>query len=162
MASTYTPIATTTLSSATSTVSFNSFSGYTDLQLVINLKNDGGANYNCFIKYNNDSGSNYSQLWINGTGSAASSGRDVGVTYSRLGYSNSSTPSTLIANIMSYSNTSTYKTHIVRADDPAYLTWEIIGLWRSTSAITSLTLYNEANANFSIGSTFTLYGITAA
>jgi hypothetical protein len=160
--STYTPIATTTLGSAQSTVTFNSFSGYTDLKLIINGTNAGGANYNCFIKFNNDSGSNYSGTWINGNGTTASSGRDSNVTYARLGYTNASTPSVLIADIMNYSNSSTYKTYLSRPNDPAYLVWVIAGLWRNTAAITSITLYNEASANFNSGSTFTLYGIASA
>jgi hypothetical protein len=36
--STYTPIATTTLGSAQADVTFNSFSGYTDLVLVANVQ----------------------------------------------------------------------------------------------------------------------------
>lgn len=161
-AQTYEPIATTTLSSLASTVTFNSFSGYTDLRLIINATNAGGANYNCFIKFNSDSGSNYSGTWINGSGTAASSGRDSNATYARLGYTNTSTLSVLIVDIMNYSNSSTYKTYLCRANDPAYLVWEIVGLWRNTAAITSITLYNEGSANFNIGSTFTLYGIKAA
>jgi hypothetical protein len=38
---------------------------------------------------------------------------------------------------------------------------EIVGLWRGTAAINSITIY-PAGGNFASGSTLTLYGITAA
>jgi hypothetical protein len=37
----------------------------------------------------------------------------------------------------------------------------VVGLWRNTASITSMTYSASAN-NFATGSTFTLYGIAAA
>ena len=37
-----------------------------------------------------------------------------------------------------------------------------VGLWRNTASITSVTVTNSTAANFSVGSTFTLYGILKA
>ena len=115
---TYTPIATTTLASAQSSITFNSFSGYTDLVLVSNW---ASANSTAFlnIQFNGDTGNNYSETEIRGDGTSASSARttstdriwitlDVG-SDTTLGKTMS------ICNIMNYANTTTYKTIISRA-----------------------------------------------
>ena len=162
MASTYVPIATTTLGSAQSSVTFSSFSGYTDLIIVINAKNttNGSA---CKIQFNSDSGSNYSTTWLEGNGSAASSGRASNDTASFIYYNgNASTYNWSTANvhIQNYSNSTTYKTAISRFGNQAQ-TGAYVDLWRSTAAITSIAL-NAITENFQSGSTFTLYGIKAA
>ena len=63
--------------------------------------------------------------------------------------------------IQNYANTTTYKTMISRASDATQNAIAYVGLWRSTSAINSITLSVSAGT-FAIGSTFTLYGIKAA
>jgi hypothetical protein len=63
---------------------------------------------------------------------------------------------------MNYSNTTTYKTIISRGDNPGFLVIALANLWRSTSAINIITMVSETGNNFVTGSTFTLYGITAA
>jgi hypothetical protein len=40
--------------------------------------------------------------------------------------------------------------------------WQIVGLWRSTSAITSINFFSSTGNNFAIGTTATLYGIKNA
>ena len=74
MPATYEPIATTTLASAQSSITFNSFSGYTDLVLVSNW---ASANSTAFlnIQFNGDTGNNYSETEIRGDGTSASSAR---------------------------------------------------------------------------------------
>jgi len=62
---------------------------------------------------------------------------------------------------MNYSNTTTYKTGLVRANSAASGTDAIVGLWRSTAAITSIVATHDT-AQFATGSTFTLYGIASA
>lgn len=162
MAATYTPIATTTLGTDTTTVTFNSISGYTDLKLIVVTKNNNGPNINTFIRFNSDTGSNYSDTYLDGTGSSAVSGRDTNSTYTRLGYSNDTNPSVFVVDIMNYANSTTYKSYLSRGNDASSSVWAIVGLWRNTAAITSITLYNELSAKFVSGATFTLYGILSA
>jgi hypothetical protein len=62
---------------------------------------------------------------------------------------------------MNYSNTTTYKTILERANQPQAVTNSIVGLWRSTSAISTITM-TTSSGTVSAGSTFTLYGILKA
>jgi hypothetical protein len=62
---------------------------------------------------------------------------------------------------MNYSNTTTYKTSIARYGTAGSLTLAQATLWRSTAAITSLTIV-VLGSTFTAGSTFNLYGIAAA
>jgi len=159
--STYTPIATTTLSSTQATVTFSSFSGYTDLFLVVNALNDAGYR-GMTIQLNSDT-SNYSSTYMNAdTTNTATSGRSINT-------SNYIDPFLTIAqtqrgvvtvNFMNYSNTTTYKTILSRGA-VAINSRASVGLWRSTSAITSFTIGMTVD-NFVSGSVFTLYGISAA
>jgi hypothetical protein len=61
---TYTPLATNTLGSATSSVTFNSLSGYTDLVLVFKTKLTTSAAIK--VQYNADTGNNYSYTRLYG------------------------------------------------------------------------------------------------
>jgi hypothetical protein len=156
---TYEPISTTTLGSAAASVSFTSISGsYTDLIIVGNWSLSTGQNI--LLRFNSDSGTNYSETDVGGDGSSASSGRDSNRTDIRSGYNNGSDRSMNIINIMNYSNSTTYKTVILRWNTSEYV-FARVGLWRSTSAITSISLTAGAG-NINSGSTFTLYGVAAA
>lgn len=159
MPATYEPIATTTLGSAQSSIAFSSIPGtYTDLVLVSNFTGSGG-DFNALLTFNSDTGSNYSETVIYGNGSSAASGRQTSATSIRSGYNNAERTINRI-NIMNYSNSTTNKTVLIRWDSGGYTDLRV-GLWRSTNAITSLSLTTNQN-NFASGSTFTLYGIKAA
>lgn len=157
---TYEPIATTTLGSNTASVTFSSISGsYTDLVYIIYNKS-GGTNSS--IRFNSDGGSNYSLTQLYGDGSAAASLRSSNVTYAIGGVIQSD--ATVVGHIMNYSNTTTNKTLIARggAGSGTYLD-VCVSLWRSNSAITSVTFYQDSGGGtWATGSTFTLYGIKAA
>jgi hypothetical protein len=160
MAVTYTPISTTTLGSAQASVSFSSFSGYTDLVLVCNAIT---ANDDQFlsIRFNGDTGTNYSNTYMTGDGSTASSGRNSNSSVAYIAGSSSNTTSVVsISQIENYSNSTTYKTLLSRTSDPTLLAQATVSLWRNSAAITSLVI--ASNGNISAGSTFTLYGILAA
>ena len=159
---TYTPIATQTLGSASSSVSFSSIPDtYTDLILII----DGTVGSNCGIqmRFNSDSGSNYSFTRMTGDGSSASSDRSSSATFMELGFYVSSTRNMNIVQIMNYANTSTFKTVLNRANAQSVNigAQAYVELWRKTpETINAISL--SASGNFSTGSTFTLYGIAAA
>ena len=164
--STYTPIATTTLGTATSTVTFSSISGsYTDLVLIFDGNTSAIAN--TFMRFNSDSSSpgKYSMTWMAGTGSSALSGRESSETRLLIdvySYPNPSNITNKVMNFPNYSNTTTYKTVLWRSNNSAAGVEALVGLWRSTDAITRIDILTLSATTFSVGSTFTLYGIAAA
>lgn len=156
--STYTPIATYTVATPSPSYTFNSFAGYTDLVLVI-TGSTSTPGQDILITFNGDTGSNYSRTYMLGNGSTATSGRNATQTSFVPGGAYLNTVSRL--NIMNYANTTTYKTVVARHDSWDSYTVGNVGLWRSTAAITSLTIAT-LTYNFIAGSTFTLYGIAKA
>ena len=163
MASTYTPIATTTLSSAQASVSFSSFSGYTDLILVCNFGSAKGSQDGLLFRVNSDSGTNYRYNRLTGSSTTATCDRNLSATSLIAGgIDGSSTTSIATYNIMNYSNTNAYKAILMRNGFSNTVTNASIGQWLSNSAIASIQLSTESASNFRAGSTFTLYGITAA
>jgi hypothetical protein len=164
MTVTYDSIATTTLGSTSSLITFSSIPGtYTDLVLIISGNSSSSSNFYVF-KYNSDTGSNYSRTNLIGNGTAASSDR---FSNESAGYFVTSTIPTAastfdacIVNIMNYSNTTTYKTTISRGNTAGTNLGATVGLWRSTSAITRIDI-SPYNGSFASGSTFSLYGIKA-
>ena len=164
--STYTPLATTTLGTAASSVTFSSISGsYTDLVLVTqgNMSASGASIY---LEINGDTSSNYSFTYIYGSGSAAASSRasNNSTGIDALGFSSGFSTGQLmtINNFMNYSNATTYKTVLCRGSDAGSEVGATVGLWRKTpEAITSIKVKNTGS-NFTVGHTFTLYGIAAA
>lgn len=157
---TYVALATQTLGSPVSSVTFSSIpQGYTDLELVVSSAN-ATANSTIFIVINGDSGSNYSFTYLNGDGGSATSGRVANLTFGVLG-DHSTGVSTNFGKFMNYSNTTTNKTWLYRGGQASYVTSAGVNLWRSTAAITSITLTTTSGRNFAVGSTFTIYGIAA-
>lgn len=164
--STYTPLATTTLSSSQSTVTFSSISGsYTDLILISAVAglNSGGSAYS--IQLNGDTSTNYSSTSILGNGSTATSARLSNSSVMQIGANDNGSGTgveTLVTHFMNYSNTSTNKTVLSRWAAGAVGTTAAVGLWRNTAAITSILIQTNGSKTFNSGSTFTLYGIQAA
>ena len=160
MAATYEPIYTTTLGSNQSSITLNSFGGYTDLVLVV-AGNSSGAGSAYTLQFNGDTASNYSNTYLYGSGSSAQSARSSGVSEMNIGNTDQSNNQTTIINIMNYANSTTYKTALSRGGGTTIGTISYVGLWRSTSAITSIRLgVNTGTIN--TNSTITLYGIKAA
>ena len=167
MPATYEPIATQTLGATAADVTFSSISGsYTDLVLITQNKMNG-SQANLRIQVGNgsvDTGSNYSDTYLSGNGTSATSGRDSSVNhifFTNVSYPQTTTFNFSIHNFQNYSNTTTYKTVLSRSNNSAIGTDAVVGLWRSTSAINIIKIF-PANNNFETGSTFTLYGIASA
>jgi hypothetical protein len=161
MATTYIPLYTTTLASATDTVTFSSIpSTYTDLVLVSNIQPTSSPYL--FYRLNSDSGSNYSRTQLIGNGSTATSGRFSNESYMYVATSTISGSSTFITQFQNYSNTTTFKTVLTRQSDTGGNVSAIVSLWRSTAAINNLVITTTGYSTFAAGTTFSLYGVTAA
>jgi|688.fasta_scaffold217510_4 hypothetical protein len=166
MAFTYDKIASTTLSSTQSDVTFSEISGsYTDLVLVCQPISTALAT--TYIRFNNDTTSQYSWTNAGGDGTSSYAGRTSNATFGRLDngtYSATVNDHNIIANFNSYSNTAFEKTFYSRASGAGTNQGAemVVGLWRSTNAITSIKIYPSGSASWVSGSTFTIYGILKA
>lgn len=160
---TYVALDKVTVGTATPSITFSSISGsYTDLVLVMDL-GAGTAGVDIYCQVNGDTATNYSHTRLTGNGSAASSSRGSSLAYMR--FSDGGSPQTTANSVtqvsfMNYSNTTTYKTALNRASNGNRGTDGVVNLWRSTAAITSITVY-LSSGNITAGSTFSLYGIKA-
>lgn len=161
MPKTYEPIATYTAPSAQASYTFSSIpSTYTDLVLVFS----GSATATSYIslQYNGDTASNYSVTLLRGDGSVATSSRySTTEIYASISATNTTAINNVIFQIQNYSNTTTFKTNLSRANNAGVSTEAGVGLWRSTAAINAVKVSSPTN-NFATGSTFTLYGIKSA
>jgi hypothetical protein len=172
MAITYEPIATTTLSSLTTTVTFSSIPNtYTDLRYIVSYQLGSAATgTDSFVRINGDTGTNYSGTQVFGNGSTASSGRSTTAAYYMVPVDPNTSFVSYHLDFMNYANTTTYKPILGRFGAAADGTAAVAVSWRSTSAITSISFTAADNAGgpsgspdqFAVGSTFTLYGIKAA
>ena len=166
MPNTYVALATVT-ASGSSAVSFTSIPAtYTDLVLVCNTQVASGVS-DVNIRVNSDTATNYSRTILYGDGSSAASARNTNQTYFQpevYGYVNTTYSQNMIVQFMNYSNTTTFKTFLSRANNATTGVDAIVGLWRSTSAINRIDIAPVAGAAtfFSAGSTFSLYGIANA
>lgn len=167
MAITYEPITSITLSSAASSIDFNNISSsYTDLRIVFVGKAVDASRY-LTLRFNSDSAANYSMTYLVGDGTSTASSRRTGdtVLYSN-NWSGSSTtiPQMITSDIFSYAG-STYKSVLFTTSSDkngSGNTDVVVGLWRSTSAITSISLQYVVTSNIASGSIATLYGILKA
>jgi hypothetical protein len=162
MPSTYQPIATTTISSSVASYTFSSIpSTYTDLVLIVSNLDSGGGRTR--LRLNGDTGTNYSRTNLSGNGSSAASYRGSSenqIDMSVISGTSSTDPAALIININNYANTSINKTVLSRYSLGNGATELTVGLWRNTSAVTSVTYFTQGN--LLSGTTLSLYGIKAA
>lgn len=165
MPKTYEPISSQTVGTAVATITLSSIpQTYTDLVLVMTGTTSlTGASLR--LQFNSDTTSLYSDTYLLGNSTSASSGRDL--TQTSIRASQNATGGTLnvqrvnIFQIFSYTNTTTFKTVLVRGNADLEVGLNA-GLYRSTNAITALNLFNSSSATFGVGTSFTLYGIKAA
>jgi hypothetical protein len=170
------PLATTTLSTATATVTFANVSQtYEHLQVRIWGYNSSGSDRTLYLQLNSDSGSNYRNHYLSGNGTAVSAGSEGAATTgilplnansSQTGFNGDSTKaSVVIMDILDYRNTN--KNTTVRTlggwdgngSGNVYLS---SGLWMNTAAVTNLYFQLPYSTNFGSGTTFALYGIKTA
>lgn len=163
------PIYTQTVGSGGATsITFNSIpQTFTDLKLSISIRGADSALTEPWIRFNGDSGTNYSFTRAYGNGSSATSDRGTSNTVMVIMVSSgtSYTANTFASNDIYIPNytSSNYKSAIsdTVTENNATLSFADLyaGLWRSTSAITSITI-GPNGTGFAQYSTFSLYGIT--
>ncbi len=166
---TYTALATVTLASTATSVTFSSIPAtYRDLILVLNLASNN-SDQTAIMRFNGDSAGNYNMVHMIGTGGGSGSSQ----TENSVGFLNISkgigVTTTLgdvlvISQIMDYSATDKHKTAITRANavsSPYPGTSAQAGRWGNTAAITSVAISLSAGASYITGSTFALYGIAS-
>ena len=171
MATTYTLISSNVLTGSAASVTFSSIpSTYTDLVLKVSARSTRVANSNNLdLRINADSSALYSYTYIYGSGSSAASSRssaDTSVFVSTMNAANSTSntftsaeiyiPSYTVSQNKPFGSFGAFENNsatVNEIDANAHL-------YRSTSAITSLTLYSGLGSfNFDTGSSFYLYGI---
>jgi hypothetical protein len=144
--------------------------GYKHLQIRFSARNNytgSGGGISTLSTFNGDTATNYDNHRLVGDGGGtATAGALTGTSINYLGYTsrngdtNNFTAS--VVDILDYANTSKFKTlRTLSGSDyngSGYVQlWS--GLWRSTAAISSMTLYPDGAASWTQFSTFALYGV---
>ena len=163
VATDYESIATTTLGSAQSTITFSSVPAtYTHLQLRILTGSSGAATDSILIRLNSDTtATNYYWHRLYGDGSTAFSGASnantvIDVSGTGTNFSGS------IVDILDYANTNKYKTIRTLSGYDANGSGRVglnSTLWKNTAAVSNIVFVISGGANFPANSSFALYGI---
>jgi hypothetical protein len=153
---TYTPLGTITLASTDSEIVFSSIPAtYRDLIIVMGYKTE--ADSVLTMRLNGDSGSNYTYVRMYGTGSGSGTSNTSTQTY--LDWEAGDTAAqrnTTVGQIMDYAQTDKHKTVLLRANQTIVSAYA--ERWVSLAAVNTITL-GCSTSSFSIGSTFSLYGV---
>lgn len=168
------PIATVTVGTAQSTITFSSIpQNYEHLQIRGISKTSYTGASQIGLRFNSDNTTNYNSHYLEGDGTSAAGGNigaaNVAIiartTSSGGGYGTSNFGA-LVLDVLDYANTNKYKT------TRCLNGWDVTGggysgfysgLWLSTSAVNTITLYIGGGAfNFAQYSSFALYGIKRA
>ena len=164
--STEVAIATQTINNSPTTVVLSSIPAtYTDLRIVMVRPGSSGtgAGYPSVSAINGSTTTDKSYTIMYGDGSATGSFR--GATQSSIILANGggANYSAFTLDVFSYSNTTTFKsmlgTSMADNNGSGYVD-RVVGMWRSTAAINSITFTSNAGTNgFQPGTIVTVYGI---
>jgi hypothetical protein len=161
MPKTYEPIATQTLATAATSVTFSSIpQTFTDLVLI--TAGISTSLQQICLRFNGVT-TNYTTTILSANGTAAISLRYIGYTYMFFGFDAyfNSTQANAVTQIMDYSNTTTFKTVLDRSNNASTGVGISVGLSGSTSAVTQIEVIPN-NGSWGSGTSFSLYGIKAA
>jgi hypothetical protein len=161
---TYDSLAYTVLGAPAASITFSSISGaYTDLRLVLSAT-VSSAGQIALLQFNADTATNYSYRYLEGNGATAGSSSTQTQTSISLAIGSGlslTIPVLHSVDILQYKNTGMFKTALISLAGDQNGSGNVrnsVGLWRSTSAITSLVLSLSA-VNFAAGTTAELIGI---
>lgn len=156
---TYDLIASTVLASATNSTTFSSIpSSYRDLVLTVSAR--GSANNYYYLRYNGDTGSNYNTIFGEFTGTRYGDGQSsvTGIQTSFFYFGLGTTEESFLkVDINDYSVTGKQKVALSRVGRGQAGVTLMSSRWTNTSRINSVTVYS--GANFTVGSSFHLYGL---
>jgi hypothetical protein len=161
---TYEKIATTTLSSTASDITFSSISGtYTDI--VLSLYHSSSATTGLiYLELNSDStNNNYSNVRMiadSGGNSSDISASANNVNQRFISWGRTERAITIV-HFNNYSNTTATKTLLIRNSNVSGQVTLASVLWRNNNAITQIKIINQSST-FTTGTIATLYGIKAA
>lgn len=154
---TYTPIASITLSASASDIIFSNLP-QTSRDLIVVIDGTTSVGINLSIYFNGDTtASNYPYVRMIGNGSVANSdtGNNIIADLQTVRSNN-------IIHIMDYSTSDKQKPLISRWGDASSVLGAIAMRWTNTSPITSLRLRDTNNAaTFQSGTTVTIFGVIA-
>jgi hypothetical protein len=161
-------LASSTLSATTASFDLTSISGsWTHLMLLAYVRsNSANSLDNAWLRFNNDSGSNYDYEYVRDVGGLNAS---EGLAQSKLivgdtegGNAPANKFSAIEVYIPNYSNATNHKVALARASGqaagPDPVTHTSAGFWRSTSAITRVTLL-PSSGSWVAGSNVSLFGL---
>jgi hypothetical protein len=158
----YDSIATTTLGSTTTSITFSSIPAtYTHLQVRFFAKDGAASLSSLAIRLNSDSGSNYAYHRLYGDGTSATAGSGTGLSFGIIGVEENQFGATIV-DILDYANTNKYTvTRSLSGWDNNGSGW--VGLWSSlwlnTAAVNTITLQSAAGNGFTQYTSAALYGI---
>ena len=171
VATNFDSIATNTLTSNQTNITFSSIAGtYKHLQLRFMTRNNRASQLDgIYLRFNSDTASNYSEHFLRGDGATASAGATAPNSWMLSGNVAASNAGANIygvgvIDILEYANTNINKT--IRSltgfdNNGSGYVGLFSGNWRSTSAVTSITIGSTDGTGLLSGSTFALYGIKA-
>jgi hypothetical protein len=163
----FTSIATATVDSGgASTITFSSIpSTYKHLQIRGLVKQTAGSDSQNYMQFNGDTASNYSTHAAFGYGTGTGVLATASINYMSVMATTSNGTNVfcpIVMDILEYSNTNinkTIRTFSGTEQGAGGYTWLASGNWRSTSAINSITIYNNSSNNFTQYTQFALYGV---
>jgi hypothetical protein len=140
---------------------------YSDLVIVANGNTDSATTTRLYVGNGsiNTGTTDYSWTVLSGTGSAANSYRESSVAFTqneRYANWDATNNANTIIHLQNYSSTTTYKNWLSRGNNAAAGVDAIVGVWRNTPAIDTVRIAcTNSGRTFSVGATFSLYGIRA-
>ena len=143
--------------------------GYTDLKIVVSMRNTGaGGPYEGYLRFNGVSTSTYSDKWLRGAGSGSPiSASDATTQMYDLFHPGAGATANTFGNaeiyIPNYTGSTAKSVSMdIVTEDNATLAYAVLaaGLWSGTSAINQVGIFPQSGS-FAAGSTFSLYGIAA-
>ena len=158
---TYIPLATTTLTTATNSVTFGSIPTGTYRDLIIIMDGDTAASTRPVLRLNGDTSSSYSSVMMSDNSSSAGYSQTSSGTYLDPIPDYSVTGRfSAIWQVFDKDATDKHKSILVRLNQHAGAhVHATAGRWASTSPVTSVTLLTNNGNNYSVGMVMSLYGI---